>query len=596
MRRWGLWVGGIVLLGALLSAAGWHDLTTARAQLNEARLGFAAVVNNPASLRSPDGRAGALRTVDDALGSVRRARGNVRGSTPLRLAGWLPGLHRQRAGVLDLVDDAESGAVASRQLLVDVDGLAGSTVLTDGALPLDGLERLERALRDAGGRLEHLSRTPRGLWPSVAFARRQLNDVASTTSTRLINAADGLAAARTFVGAAGPRRYFVAVQNNAEMRDQGMVLSYAVVSFRDGRMTVEHTGPIAELALSKPADIGIPPGTLAAFRSLEPTRQWQSVNATADFGWSAKAMTVMYRQATGQDVDGVIALDVPGLAALLRVVGPIDVAGAAEPVTADNASRILLHDFYDLVPRGDQTLRKERLAEFAAAVVARLSTGSHDAVALGREIGAAAGGGHFRLFSTDAREERVFERTGLGGGPADTASDRTFHISVQNGTATKLDYFVRQHVRMDVYLSERGTAVVRTALTVHNTAPSNGKPSYQLGPDGFKQKRPGEYVARVYYWGPQGGRQVNSLPEAGLLLDARGLVVEPGAARLLEFETAIPDAVRSGRLDLRLVPQASLVPADLDVRLHAPGWHVAGEAHRTLAWDRTTTMSWDVAR
>jgi len=41
-------------------------------------------------------------------------------------------------------------------------------------------------------------------------------------------------------------------------------------------------------------------------------------------------------------VDGVIGIDVPGLARVLRVVGPIAVPGISEPVSADNAARVLL--------------------------------------------------------------------------------------------------------------------------------------------------------------------------------------------------------------------------------------------------------------
>ncbi len=54
------------------------------------------------------------------------------------------------------------------------------------------------------------------------------------------------------------------------------------------------------------------------FGSILPTETWQSVNATADFDFSAQAMQDMYHQATGHTVDGVIALDVPALSSLLQ--------------------------------------------------------------------------------------------------------------------------------------------------------------------------------------------------------------------------------------------------------------------------------------
>ncbi|HWI03729.1 MAG TPA: DUF4012 domain-containing protein, partial [Acidimicrobiales bacterium] len=110
--------------------------------------------------------------------------------------------------------------------------------------------------------------------------------------------------------------------------------------------------------------------------------------ATADFAFSGRAMADMYRQATGQPVDGVIALDVPALASLLRTVGPVSIEGVGEPVSAGNVGRLLLHDFYQgLGPTSDQTLRRERQGDVVRAVMERLTGGAHDAVAVGRALG-----------------------------------------------------------------------------------------------------------------------------------------------------------------------------------------------------------------
>jgi hypothetical protein len=72
--------------------------------------------------------------------------------------------------------------------------------------------------------------------------------------------------------------------------------------------------------------------------------------------------------------------------------------------------------------------------------------------------------------------------------------------------------------------------------------------------------------------------------------------VAAGERREVSFETVIPHAVRDGRLRLRLVPQARLVPVDLEVRLHAPGWHVGGPASWKGPWDRVLGLDWRVSR
>jgi hypothetical protein len=510
----------------------------------------------------------------------------------LRIAGLAPQVSRQRTGVLVLVEDAQVGVNASRQLLNTVGEFAGQTALDQGAVPLTGLPHLQSALRQTGRELQRIDGTTAGLWPSLASARRRLDDVTRRMSNSLLEGADALGATRSLMGSDGPRRYLVGIQNNSEMRDQGMVLSYAILRVDAGRLTVERTGPINDFILDRPVDLALPAGTQAAFGSQNPLRLWQNANATADWPLTARTMSLMYRQATGTDVDGVMVIDVPGLAAILRVVGAVDNPITNEPITADNVGRVVLHDFYERPPEGDQGLRKERLGEVAASIIDKMTTGRHDVVALAQELGGAAAGGHFRLWSGNDAEERVFRRVGLGGGPAERRPDRTFHVSVQNASSSKLDYFQRQRARFEVYVTEAGTAVVRAELTLINTAPKNAQPSYQLGPGGATQKKPGEYPARIYFWGPRGGSQVRGVPESGLTLSESSTIVQPGEQEIVIFHAVIPKAVRDGRLDLRLVPQPILVPADLEVKIHAPGWSVAGETTISRPWDRTITVGW----
>ena len=305
-------------------------------------------------------------------------------------------------------------------------------------------------------------------------------------------------------------------------------------------------------------------------------------------------MAQMYQQATGQPVDGVIGIDVPGLARVLRVVGPIAVPGISEPVSADNAARVLLHDLYQgLSPASDQSVRRELLSHVVEALIERLRHGDHDAVALGRELGEAAAGGHLRLGSFTPSEELTFEQLGLGGSPAGVSASRTFHLAVENRTATKLDYYVVPAVSQRVRLTDQGTAIVRTTVTVDNQAPIGAPPSYQLGPDQFT-RRPGDYTAWVLLWGPQGAAQKGGIEESGLTLTQAITDVGAGTTKQVGFETIIPRAVRDGRLQLRLVPQPRLQPVRLDVTLDAPAWQVKGPASWAGPWDRVRTFTWDL--
>ena len=215
-------------------------------------------------------------------------------------------------------------------------------------------------------------------------------------------------------------------------------------------------------------------------------------------------------------------------------------------------------------------------------------------MSFGLALGESARGGHFRLWSRAEAEERVFERTGLGGGPATVKADRTFHLAVENRTGTKLDYYVKPSVRQRIELARDGSAIVRTSVVVRNEAPVDAAPSYVLGPDQFME-RPGQYLAWLLLWAPAGSSQLGaSVEESGLSLSQRITQVEAGQSREITFETFVPDAVRDGRLELRLVPQARLYPMDLEVELDPKGWRVTRTDHLAGPVGPRDHLNWKV--
>jgi hypothetical protein len=259
--------------------------------------------------------------------------------------------------------------------------------------------------------------------------------------------------------------------------------------------------------------------------------------------------------------------------------------------------RIVLHDLYEgLPPISDQSGRKEQLSDLMRAVLDRVATGTRDPFVLGRELGDAARGGHFRLWSARSEEEEAFQRTGLGGGPAGQSADRTFHLAVQNRTATKLDYYINARVFQDVRLTESGDARVRTRVVLENTVPPDAPRSYALGPDA-QMSRVGEYRAWLLLWAPAGSHQQGAVEESGLQLVQHVIFVNPGETRELTFvETVIPNAVRDGELRLRLVPQPRLEPVPLEVKLTADGWDVEGTPSWSGPWDSVKNLTWKVSR
>ena len=105
-------------------------------------------------------------------------------------------------------------------------------------------------------------------------------------------------------------------------------------------------------------------------------------------------------------------------------------------------------------------------------------------------------------------------------------------------------------------------------MTLQNSAPTGQAPSYQLGPDHQLAKVAGEYVGNVYLWSPRGSHASPGYSDAGLVLSGRTATVLASARTSVQFSTVIPHAIRNGRLDLRLVPQSTLWPAEYSVAVN----------------------------
>jgi hypothetical protein len=404
-----------------------------------------------------------------------------------------------------------------------------------------------------------------------------------------------IAFARPFLGANGPQTYLIGGMNNAEMRDSGAVLSLDLMTANNGTFSVEQDATYGDYLLTSPAPVALPAGTEKVFGPFEPTEQWPDVDATADFALTGESMQAMWQQATGQHVDGVLGIDVPGVISLLKLTGPVDVAGIAEPVSASNAAFLLLDQAYQGEAQNDpQSSRRDKIAAVVKAAVDEMKDEHVDLDAFASALSDDVAGRHLMVWSDVPADQKGLLALDAAGTLTASDPDRTFHVAVQNATADKLDYFVGVGVAMKVTVDSAGNALVNTTVVVDNRALPDQPPSYQYGPDGVNSFTPGQYVARVYLWGPKGADVPDSTPESGLQLTQSHFSLLPKQDNLVSFATVIPHAIVNGRLDLRLVPQARLTPDHLTVDLSAPGWNISGPHHVARNWGSTLELSWGI--
>jgi hypothetical protein len=581
----------LVVLGFLvLGVLALRSIIKAQHTLDSARNTISVALDNRQQLTSAAGRAKAQADIDAVEQDASSAYRTLHSSFGLKVLGELPLIHGQRQALLQLVEDVGRTASLGNGLLQQVNTLADTTQgLT---IPIPQLKSLQASVISVHDQLSGLNRPSSGLWGPLGSARASFDTEDSKLTALLGTGSNVLSYALPLVGAAGPRLELIAGENNAEMRDQGEVLSTALMHSANGSFSLDNTAP-SDIPLPHPVNVQLSPGTQAIFGSLDPTQLWQSVNATADFPSSGQIMQAMYQQVTGIHVNGVIAIDVPALESLLKLSGPVIVPGIAQPVTAANAADILLHQLYAEFPAGDQTQRHDDISAVARAVVDKMKTEHVDLAALAVALANDVAGRHLLAWDENPSYQATIVKAGGSGAIDISEADRTFHLSVQSATAAKLDYYVTTAIRMVVSINKDNNAVVHTYATISNHAPAGQPPSAQLGPDNVNSFTPGQYVTRVYLWSPKGSQTNAGVSESGLVLNQTATSVLPQQHQTVDFTTVIPNAVRNGHLSLQLVPQPDLEPAQVSVQVvGGPNWKVVGPSYVTAGLTKTLAATW----
>ncbi len=591
-------IGIFLVIGLIAGLLSISTLKSAKDDLTQAKDLLSQVSNDPSSLLSKSGLTQDDSLLSKAVALSGQAASAISDSSTLNILKYYPVVGTQRGGILDLARDARTASIQAHQLVTQITSLSNSSGITNGHIPLARLAQLTLATQKARGIFQQLVRSPDGLIGPIYSARQEFNRAANKVSSRLSTGAQDLVASQEFLGSQGSRNYLIVGENNAEMRDQGMALSYSTVSFSNGTFTTGASQDTGNIEPARPVSIAIPKGTQEIFGGLNPTGLWQSTNATADFSWSAQVMAKMYQEASNSPVDGVIALDVPALSNLLAVTGPVSVPGIGQPISSSNVSEVLLNQLYQNAPTSvQQEARRDDIANVASTVMSQLrNTSGSNMVKFANALAKSAAGGHLMLWSSDPQIESIFNQTGLGGDISRVDPQRTVHVAVENATATKLDYFVHPIIDVNVQITGSNTAKIGTSVVINNQAPVGAKPSYQLGPDDINSFTPGQYVARVYFWGPSSGQQPASVSESGLELNQIPVSVQAGQSGLVAFETSIANAVQNGSFYLRFVPQPRLFPVTLNVKIAGKGWKISGPSKQSLTLDKTIFVTWKLTR
>jgi UDP-GlcNAc:undecaprenyl-phosphate GlcNAc-1-phosphate transferase len=589
-RRLWHFAAGAVLVGGLLSAPAVVALVDARTTLRSAAVDARAGLAAASAGRPVD----AVRNLHRAARDFAAARTTL-GRPGVSLALAVPGLASNVRAARALSAVGHDLAAEGARLSAAIDPTA--LRVRAGRVPVDAIRRItpdlvrgSRALHDARARIDAIDTTY--LVAAVRTAHADLVARLGRASRDADRAVAAVRVAPAMLGADGPRRYFLAVENTAELRATGgFIGNWGEITADDGRLRLTRFGRIAELnggggverVLRAPTDF------LNRYGRFDITRTWQNVNMSPDFPTVARVIGELYPQAGGTPIDGVIAVDPEGLAALLAATGPVSVTGWPDPLTPDNVVAVTLRDEYERFAQPD---RVEFLGAVANAVWQRFTTVDlPEPSVLGRTLSAAAHGKHLMLESLHRDEARMLSQIGVTGAVPPPRGDGLLLVN-QNAAGNKIDYYLRRHVDLDVHLEPVAHEHVTTTgvrahirASLENTAPDHGLSRTAIGPftDEFAAGENRTFLS-VYSRHDFLAAQLDGAPttlestrELGRKVYSTFISIPSHATRRLDLDLdGLARLGPGGWYALDLTRQAVPTPDTVTVRLDVPrGWRIA---------------------
>lgn len=491
-------------------------------------------------------------------------------------------------------------------------------------LPLDQLAAARDRLRAAD---------PAWAPEELLDGRLRTLELADETLVTLERGRELLTALPGFLGADGPREYFLGVQTPAELRGTGGLIGYfAVLTIDEGRFQLGASEAYdgladgedevdAEAVTQRIGTLGGDPADGATvdrdfasqYGHVAAAGNFSNVNVDPDLTVTAPVALDLFEVRTGRTLDGMVLLDQVGLGDLLTAVGaeleiPAEFRvdnGLPAIVPPQELTRLLTIDLYEQLGDERSAERKALLEHLGDAAFAAVFSGGWDGIRVAEALAETSRGRHLQLHSRESAEQSAFTTVGIGGALQAPEAADLFAVTANNAVGGKQDVHVGHHVTLEVALGdvrrgERGltsarSATVRTEL--ENPLPTSGMDLYIIGNCLVDEARnqcfegpPGENRTWFTVWTPGDSALLDVRADDGRVAlrssELRGFRVfdrfleTPSRSRTsfeVELDGVVATRLEGGQLVYELAwwEQAKAIPTRLDVMLAPPpGWTV----------------------
>lgn len=495
---------GVVLVEAIgLAWTGYHMYGDLKAVKSETSILEESIKN---------GDAEATQTALDEVQSGVHGINDGLHSVPWQVAAHFPGVGSdiriaQQLGETGtgLVDDALVPFVGA------IKGTSLATLFADGKIDAEGVQRISDAYATVAPvvrtGIDDLNAIPEGENTKL----KQVEDKVKAPlqkATEMLDFADAvLPYAPQMVGAGGQTRtYLLVAQNNSELRATGgFPGSWIPVTVTDGQISIGDSQ-----TLQGERDYGFP--ITDEERAVFGEGMSQSpgnLNCTPDFTRAGMLFAMAWKAYTGQDVNGVIAMDPMFIQDLLVFTGGIT-APDGEVVDGTNAAQVLLSGTYWKFG-SDPEAQDAYFSAVAGLCTQQImgNLGAADLSELVKMIQTDANERRVYAYMVDEGEEAAMQRIGLGGELSTDTTKPVLGVYVNDNTWAKMCWYERIQTTIgEAVTNEDGTKTYPVTTTLTNMATAEelaSAPEYVTGNSPLKRDAYDIFNSPVILMAPAGG-------------------------------------------------------------------------------------------
>jgi hypothetical protein len=506
-----------------------------------------------------------------------RAAERMTGHLSFELLSHVPGISSDVHTIGSLVAAVNHGVDAGVTALDGIqamdpadEGLAGA-LYEDGRVDLAAFDVARPYVEDAVDLLAEarsdLAGTPVGNVPQLS---RAVEEAGERLDSALDAASEGVRVIEQLprlLGADGSRRYFLAFQSPSEARGGGGLIGfYGILEADQGEIKLGHLEPIGTLTNRKKEAADAPGWFRSLYGSVGALDEWRQVNSSINFPAVSEVILDRYEMTTGEQLDGVIAMDPLALGELTQGTGPID-AGALGKIDSRNAREVLLKDIY-VEYQGRPIAQNRTLKILVDHFWSRLGSGEVNVTGFSDGLSDAVAGGHLKIFATDPEIESALVDLGVDGGYEDESSN-VQAVFNNNWSANKIDYYLHRTIETHVVLDADGEATITTTAMLSNfaSADEGGLMSGAF----IEGQEDGTNTMSLFFLMPEGSRDpvvtIDGKEDDPFRGRDGGAPVAWTIVRIPAGETStvtltyeLPDGIRDGHFPFTLFPQTTVNP------------------------------------